>query len=133
MKRDSEENLRVPRRRAYTLLLVLFLFALVAGMGAVLTLYTGQLVRGDRSRSLNVELRQMIDSGAAYARMHRDDVMTGNTPVTLDATSLCHGRRSAQITLQPTLDRPGSREVIVTARVSLPRNKTRVMSARVPL
>ena len=124
---------RPARKPAFTLLLVLGLFALVAGLASVLTLHTGQLVRSDRLRTLGVELRQMIDSGVAYARLHRGDWPGGDPPgrIVLEATDLTRGDRTARIALQPTFDEAGAIEgVTVTARIRLPGGKTRSMTAR---
>jgi hypothetical protein len=116
------------------MLLALALFALVAGMGAVLTLHAGQLVQADRLRSLDVELRQMIDSGAAYVRLHRGNLASSDEVVVLNATDLCGGQRTAQLTLKPSAGAAQSAgTVVVTARITLPRGKARVMTARVPL
>ena len=132
--RHSALGARRPARRpAFTLLLVLALFALVAGLASVLTLHTGQLVRSDRLRSLDIELRQMIDSGVAYARLHRGDWPGGDPTgrIVLEATDLTHGGRTARIALQPTFDEVGAIEgVTVSARIHLPRGKTRSMTAR---
>ncbi|MCP4245998.1 MAG: hypothetical protein GY778_03020 [bacterium] len=125
---------RPERRSAFTLLLVLALFALVAGLASVLTLHTGQLVRRDRLRTLDIELRQMIDSGAAYARLHHSDWPADDPPqsVVLEATDLTHGDRTAWITLLPTFDEAGLiEEVTVTARIRVPRGRIRSTAARV--
>lgn len=125
---------RPARRPAFALLLVLALLAVVAGLASVLTLHTGHLVRSDRLRTLDIELRQMIDSGVAYARLHRGDWPAGDASrrVVLDATDLTHGDRTARIALQPTFDEAGAIEAVtVTARIRLPRGKTRSMAVHV--
>ncbi len=122
------------QRRGLALVLVLFFFALVTGLGVVLTMHAGQQVRADRLRTFDVELRQMIDSGVAYARLHRSDWPEGGPAVTLDASTMTGGLRSARITLRPTLGPQLAVETIaVTARLDLPRNKTRSQTVNVSL
>ena len=75
------------RTRGFALTLALLLLALVTGLGVVLTLHTGQFVQADRLRTLDVELRQMIDSGIAYAHLHRGVWPAGSEPVILDGTA----------------------------------------------
>ena len=126
-------------RRGLALIAVLGLFALVAGLVAMLTLYTGQLGLVNQSRTTDVQLRQMIDSGAACARLHGFTWPEGGGPVTLDATGLTHGDRTpggdrtAEITLQPCLDGNGAvTSIQVTATLHLPRNRSRSQTVRVP-
>ena len=120
------------RTRGFALTLVLVLLALVTGLGVVLTLHTGHFVQDDRLRTLDVELRQMIDSGIAFARPHRTAWPAGNEPLILDATELTGGNRTATITLQPTFGANHTVEAVtVTARISLPRDRTRSATARV--
>ena len=120
------------RTRGFTLMLVLVLMALVTGLGVVLTLHTGHLVQADRLRALDVELRQMIDSGVAFADRHRTAWPSGDEPVVLDASDLTCGNRTATITLQATFDATHTVEAVtVTARTRLPRDRTRSATARV--
>jgi len=101
----------------------------------MLTLYTGQLVLVNQSRTTDVQLRQMIDSGVAYARLHGGTWPEGGGPVTLDATGLTYGYgdRRAEITLQPCLDENGAvTDIQVTATLYLPRNRSRSQTVRVP-
>ena len=120
------------RTRGFALTLVLVLLALVTGLGVVLTLHTGHFVQADRLRTLDVELRQMIDSGIAYAHLHRGVWPAGSEPVILDGTELTGGNRTATITLQPTFGANHTVEAVtVTARMSLPRDRTRSATARV--
>lgn len=121
-------------RRGVALVAVLGLFALVAGLVAMLTLYTGQLVLVNQSRTTDVQLRQMIDSGVAYARLHGAAWPEGGGPVTLDAAGLTYGYgdRTAEITLRPCLDENGAvTSIQVTATLYLPRNRSRSQTVRV--
>ncbi len=114
--------------------MVLVFFALVTGMTVMLTLHTGQLARADHLRTLDIELRQMIDSGAAYARAHRDDWPAGEAPVVLDAADLIGPQRSGSVTLQPTFGPSGPVEAVtIIARLELPRNKTRTMTTHLTI
>ena len=131
---------RSPRRRSYTLLLVLTLFALVTGLATLLTLHAGQFARGDQFRTVDAELRQLIDSGAAYAKLHSHSWPTPDTAgrestadrIVLDATDLVRCSRPAQITLQPTFDSARHIDAVaITARITLPRNRHRSMTTRV--
>ncbi|HUU81904.1 MAG TPA: hypothetical protein VM243_00245 [Phycisphaerae bacterium] len=126
---------RPSRRSAFTLVLVLALFAAVGGLATVLTLHAGQLVRSDRLRTLDIELRQMIDSGAAYARLHHEDWAAEVGIVVLDGSDLIGGdARTGEVTLQPVFDRAGAMEAVtISARIHLPRGRSRVQSARVTL
>ena len=115
-----------PARRGFALIAVLALFALVAGLVSILTLHTGQLVRANHSRTTDIELRQMIDSGVSYARLHRTSWPKDPAEVTLDATALTHGDRTAEITLQPTVDQHNEvTGATVSATIRLPRKRSR--------
>ncbi|MHC4065076.1 MAG: hypothetical protein ACYSUQ_00830 [Planctomycetota bacterium] len=130
--KSSLPSLRLFPRRGFALIAVLGLLALVTGLVTVLTIHTGQLARLNHSRTLDLELRRMIDSGVAYARLHRNAWPAESAPVTLDATSLTRGDRSAEVTLHPTFGDNGLPSAVkITATLRLPRQHTRSQSIRI--
>ncbi len=133
--------MRIPRkhhtagaRSAFTLVLVLALFAVVSGLVLSLPLYAGQMARSGRDRQVDLELRLMIDAGADYARLRHSDWQAGDEPVVLTATEMVRGDRDARLVLEPVFDAAGSvRSVAVTAQIELPRDRVRSLTCGVDL
>ena len=113
MKNANRTTRRRTRRPGFVLLRALTLFAVVAGLGTVLALNAGYLFTADRTRTINMQLRQMIDSGATYARLHCADLPTDGVPVVIDAADLTDPNRTAHITLEPTFGAGGQVEGVV--------------------
>ena len=103
----------------------------------MVTASVGQLVKVGRHESHEMQLRQMIDSGAVWARAHRDRwPHEAGRPrvVTLAGESLLPSVREAAITLVPSADAHGALNAVdVTAMVIRPSGRVQTRSASVTL
>ena len=114
-------------RRGVALVLALILLALAAGLLAILGLSVKQLVQLDRLESDRVVLRQMIDSGAAWANRHVADwprtdgqLECPRLPAEDIVSSPCRGF----ITLRLASNEDGHiKHVVVEARLLRPRGR----------
>ncbi len=133
-----ETRVRQDPRRAFSLVFVLTLVVLAAALLTMVTASVGQLVKVGRHESHEMQLRQMIDSGVAWARAHRNQwPHEAGHPgvVALAGASLLPSVREATITLVPLADAHGVLYAVdVTAMVIRPsgRVQTRSASATLP-
>lgn len=124
-------------RRAFALIFVLTLVVLAGSLLTLVTASVGQLVKVGRHESHEMQLRQMIDSGAVWARAHRNQwPHEAGRPgvVTLAGESLLPSVREATITLVPLADAHGPLYAVdVTAMVIRPSGRVQTRSATVTL
>lgn len=124
-------------RRAFALIFVLTLVVLAGALLTMVTASVGQLVKVGRHESHEMQLRQLIDSGAVWARAHCDhwfdeDGQAG--VVTLAGESLLPSVREATITLVPLADAHGALYAVdVTAMVIRPSGRVQTRRATVTL
>ena len=108
-------------RRAFALIFVLTLVVLAGALLTMVTASVSQLVKVGRHESREMQLRQMIDSGAVWVQAHRNHwpLEAGNPRVvTLAGASLLPSVREATITLVPLSDAHGALYAVdVTANV----------------
>lgn len=132
-----ETQRRHDPRRAFALVFVLTLVVLAAALLTMVTASVGQLVKVGRHESHEMQLRQMIDSGAVWAWAHRNDwLLEAGHPgvVTLAGESLLPSVREASITLIPSADAHGALQAVdVTAMVIRPSGRVQTRSTTVTL
>ncbi len=116
---DSDIAARGPRvrhaRRGLVLLLVLVYMVLAGSLMLTTAASTGQLVRTGRSEHVSVLLRQLIDSGYAWADAHGALVL--ETPITLDAADILPPDGSGDVTIIVDRRTPGA--MLIKARLQL--------------
>jgi len=101
------------------LLLALAYIALTVGLLALIAAGASQLGRVDRHERQALILRQMIDSGRAWALVHQNDEANPSA-VTLDAQELIPAPASGAITVVSTRGTPDTRATVtVIAQLQL--------------
>ena len=95
-------------RRSVVLVLVLVYMALAGSLMVLTTASTGQLVRTSRHEHASILLRQLIDSGRAWACARAD--LRAETPITLDAADILPPESSGHVTI---VIKPGKPETVV--------------------
>lgn len=116
---DSKHSMTCGRtrasRRSVVLVLVLVYIVLAGSLMVLITASTGQLVRTGRHEHSSILLRQLIDSGRAWAYARAD--VRADTPITLDAADILAAESSGQVTI---VVKPGNPEtVVIEARLQL--------------
>jgi hypothetical protein len=111
-------------RSGFALIVAVAFVLVVAGLLAVVAGTVEHCARGDRYESDAMAVRQLIDSGAAWTRLHADDwPTTDGVPrtVELDASDLLPGVLDGILTLVPRSDEAGVySEVEIQASVQRP-------------
>ncbi|UCC29265.1 MAG: hypothetical protein JSU86_13810 [Phycisphaerales bacterium] len=116
---DSEHIMTCGRtrasRRSVVLVLVLVYIVLAGSLMVLTTTSTGQLVRTGRHEHASILLRQLIDSGRAWAYARAD--VHVETPITLDAAEILPAESSGHVTI---VVKPGKPEtVLIEAQLRL--------------
>lgn len=108
------------RPRGVVLLLVLVYIVLALGLLTLITASASQLSRVHRHEGTALILRQMIDSGHAWALVHQNDNMDSGA-VTLDAQQLLPAAASGTVTVITTRDPSNERPIFtLSAELSTP-------------
>lgn len=102
-------------RRSVVLVLVLVYIVLAGSLMVLITASTGQLVRTSRHEHASILLRQLIDSGRAWAYARAD--VQAETPITLDAADILPGESSGNVTIVVKPGRPET--VLIEAQLQL--------------
>ena len=102
------------QRRGAAMILALVLILLAGGLLSTVSFAVCSFARLGALEADRAVLRQMIDSGAAWCRVHRTDLPAGR-PVTLDVSDLVPRTRVGVLTLTPQTDEQG---VVVGARLT---------------
>lgn len=123
--------------RGVALVVALALVALATTLLAVVALSVKHLAQRDLIESDQAVLRQMIDSGAVWVRVHQDDwpAVDGQPRlVTLNADSLVPASRAGTLSLIPVLD-SDSRMIAVQLEATVTRSpgQTALQAATVSL
>lgn len=96
---------------------MVFALVLVIMAGGLLATVSFAVCSFARQGALEADravLRQMVDSGADWCRLHRADLAPGR-PVTLDVSELVPRTRAGALTVTPQTDEQG---VVVGARLT---------------
>lgn len=102
-------------RRSVVLVLVLVYIVLAGSLMVLITASTGQLVRTSRHEHASILLRQLIDSGRAWAYARAD--VHAETPITLDAADVLPAESSGHVTI---VVKPGKPEtMLIEAQLQL--------------
>ena len=104
-------------RRGVVLVLVLVYIVLAGSLMLLTTASVGQLIRTDRSAHHSILLRQLIDSGRAWADAHGD--LPTETPITLDPADILPEDASGTVTITLRPDPPVT--VVIEVRLQLHR------------
>jgi len=124
--------IRPPHGRSFALILALAFIFVAIGLVAIVASTVEGFVRGDRYESDSMVARQLIDSGAAWARLHASDWPTAEDQprsVELDVSELLPKTLDGSLTLVPMGDVPG--EIKIQASVQRPGRWTIRQAVRV--
>lgn len=100
-------------RGGAVLVLVLFYIVLAGSLSVLLSASMARLVRTERSAHEFIVVRQLLDSGRAWAEAHRDALAA--EPVTLSAEALVGEGKTGSVTMRIDPNHPG--ELIVEVHV----------------
>lgn len=102
------------QRRGAAMILALVLILLAGGLLSTVSFAVCSFARQGALEADRAVLRQMIDSGADWCRIHHADLAPGQ-PVTLDVSELVPRTRVGALTLTPQTDEQGA---VVGARLT---------------
>ena len=103
-------------RPSFVLLLVLVFIVLAGSLLVLMTGGTAQFVRTCRQEHTSLILRQLIDSGRAWADAH-DLPRSQAVPIDLDATDILPPDASGRVRITAGADTPGT--VVIEAQFEL--------------
>ena len=102
-------------RRSVVLVLVLVYIALAGSLMVLTTASTGQLVRTSRHEHASILLRQLIDSGRAWACARTD--LPAETPIVLDAADILPPESSGNVNIVVKSGKPET--VVIEVQLQL--------------